>query len=51
VGLDLIIDPIVAGAPGIVFLIAILESCSYILFSLSSGGSRPHVAFKLFLIS
>jgi hypothetical protein len=51
VGLDLIIDLIVGGSLGIVFLITILESRFYVLFSLSFGGGRLCVAFKLFLIS
>jgi hypothetical protein len=56
VGLDLILkrlwtvtDTIVDRSPGIVFPIAILESCSYVLLSLNSGGSRLCVASKLFL--
>jgi hypothetical protein len=35
----------------IVFLIAMLEFYLYVLFSPSFGGSRPCVAFKLFLLS
>jgi hypothetical protein len=50
-GLDLIIDPIGSGSPSIVFLIAMLEFYLYVLFSPSFGGSRPCVAFKLFLLS
>jgi hypothetical protein len=56
VGLDLIMgrlwavtDSIVVASPGIVFPIAILESYSYVLLSLNSGGSSYCVASKLFL--
>jgi hypothetical protein len=56
VDLDLILskaqavtDPIVVGAPGIVFPIGILESCSNVLLSLNSGGGRLCVGSKSFL--
>jgi hypothetical protein len=56
VALDLILskamavtDPIVGWCLGIVFPIAILESCINVLLSLNSEDSRPCVASTLFL--